>query len=385
VGLVIDIHAAQLHKSGEELCGDAVGVRRTDRRTVVVLSDGLGSGVKANILATMTARIIETMLSEDVPLADVLTTVIGTLPVCQTRLIAYATFSVVVIDNRTLEARIANFDNPPPIHLSGTQLVNLEYEEKQIANRTLHLCRIQLDDGDFVGLISDGVPHAGLGARMDFGWGWDQVAKSLQRATLTHGATARGLVESLIRQTQNHYQGQVGDDASCVGLLARPTRSLMLFTGPPLNEADDDAIARRLLEFDGRKVVCGGTTGNIVARTLGTVAEVRIDTMTPTVPPIAELPGVDLVTEGILTMNQTLRLLESPGHRRGHDEPIDGAHLLANELLDADEIHLIVGQQINQYYQNPTLPREVSLRKGMIERFVQTLDRLHKRVRLEYC
>jgi hypothetical protein len=385
VDLFFDIHARQINKSGEELCGDAIRVRRTDDRTVVVLSDGLGSGVKANILATMTAEIVVTMLTRNVSIEQVLDTVIGSLPECQVRLIAYATFTVIVADNHTRHCMIANFDNPPPVHLRGTTLSDPPYATREVFGRTIHICQADLAEGDFVALMSDGVPHAGLGATMDFGWGWENVAKSIGRHAMHHGSTARGVVDAMIDEVKMHYRGQVGDDASCVGLLVRPKRSLMLFTGPPLDPGDDRRIVERLLAFDGRKVVCGGTTGNIVARTLDTVAEVDIATMTPEVPPIAALPGIDLVTEGILTMNKALELIEQSNAIVNRlPEARHGAALLAREMLQADDIHLIVGRQINAYYQNPTLPPEVSLRKGLIDRYLELLARLHKHVRVEY-
>jgi Stage II sporulation protein E (SpoIIE) len=386
VQLFLDIHSRQLTKTGEELCGDGVRVRRTNERTVLVLSDGLGSGVKANILSTMTAEILVTMLSENISLKDVLDTVIGTLPVCQVRLLAYATFSVIVVDNQTLDYMVANFDNPPPIHLNNGRLNQPEYSQQLVRDKTIDIYKGRFNQGDFIALLSDGVPHAGLGTSMDFGWGWDKVAKSVAHHAMLSGPVSRGIVEGLMTEVAGHYRNRIGDDASCAGMLVRPKSTMILFTGPPINEADDGRIVERVLAFPGYKVVCGGTTGNIVGRHMGMLAEVDITTMTPDIPPIAELPGIDLVTEGILTMNKALEVLEScHAVRSGLPTDRNGAVLLARAIIDADEIQMIVGQQINEYYQNPLLPREVSLRKGLIDRYVELLERLNKRVRVEYC
>ena len=382
----LDIHSKQLTKTGEELCGDGVRVRRTNERTVLVLSDGLGSGVKANILSTMTAEILVTMLSENISLEDVLDTVISTLPVCQERLLAYATFSVIVVDNITLNYMIANFDNPAPIHLKQGRLNQPGYRRQEISGKTIEVYEGKLELGDFIALLSDGVPHAGLGASMDFGWGWDNVAKSTEKQAMLAGPVARGIVEGLMHEVANHYRANVGDDASFAGMLVRHKSAMILFTGPPLNEDDDAKIAERVLNFDGKKVVCGGTTGNIVGRYLGQLAEVDIESMTPDIPPIATLPGIDLVTEGILTMNKALEMIEQCNaviSRLPNEH--NGAAMLARAILETDHIHMIVGQQINEYYQNPLLPREVSLRKGLIDRYVELLERLHKRVQVEYC
>jgi serine phosphatase RsbU (regulator of sigma subunit) len=111
----LDIHSGSLTKHGEQLCGDKVMVFSSPERAIVVLSDGLGSGVKANILATMTTSIIVTMLRADVSLPDVMSTVIGSLPIDRVRQTAYSTFTIVDVDKRTNAFRLINYDNPAPL------------------------------------------------------------------------------------------------------------------------------------------------------------------------------------------------------------------------------------------------------------------------------
>ncbi|HIK44805.1 MAG TPA: SpoIIE family protein phosphatase [Leptolyngbyaceae cyanobacterium M65_K2018_010] len=382
----IDIYSASLNKRGEELCGDKVKYLKTDTKTTVVLSDGLGSGVKANILATLTTEILITMLNADVPLEEVLKTVIGTLPICRVRKIAYSTFTILWVDSRTNHFKVINFDNPPPVFCHQGRVQPLAMETQEILGRKLQSAEGQLDRGDFLGAISDGVLYAGMGMTMNFGWGWENIAKHIETVLMGQAHTAHTIVKNVIDHTFELYQGIVGDDATFVGLYIRQRHPLMIFTGPPLEEAQDEIYVDRLLGFEGRKVVCGGTTGNIVASYLGEMVEMDLSTMRRELPPIGMLSCVDLVTEGILTLSKATEYMRNChcdlGRLRFDN---NGAYLLAREILQADSIHFLVGQSINEFYQNPLLPKNISIRRSLIEELVSLLRRFQKEVTVEYC
>ncbi|CAG1011717.1 hypothetical protein ANRL4_04470 [Anaerolineae bacterium] len=382
----LDIYSASLNKTGEELCGDKVKVIKTPHKIIAVLSDGLGSGVKANILATLTTEIIVTMLRADVPLDEVMRTVIGTLPICKVRKVAYATFTAIEVNQHTNAFKVVNFDNPPPIYLKSGRRVSLESAETRVMDRLIRISEGHLTHGDFLGIISDGVLHAGLGTVWNFGWGWENVAKHLEGAFRRCGHGAKPLVQEVIHKTRALYADAIGDDATLIGLYARRSQRLMILTGPPLDSADDMIQVKRLFDFEGRRVVCGGTTGNIVAEYLGERIDTDLVTLRPDVPPIGKLKGIDLLTEGIITLSKTLDHLRGC---RGEDQllPSDrnGATLLARELLRADSIFFLVGQKINEFYQSPLLPGNLSLRKKLIEEIAQVLIEYHKDIQIEYC
>ena len=222
--LEVEVYDASLCKHGEELCGDKVRVVRSPEKTVVALSDGLGSGVKANILATLTATIAVTMLRADVRLDDVVETIVETLPVCKVRHVAYATFTLVEVraDGR---CRIVNFDNPPVFFFRAGRPRELPWRDVVSHGRTLHVADLTLRAGDFVGAISDGVVHAGVGIRLNLGWGWQNVSRHLEGACIRHPAGARGIVQSVMNRTQELYGGMPGDDATFVGLYVRAAAS----------------------------------------------------------------------------------------------------------------------------------------------------------------
>lgn len=383
----LDIYNLSLNKKGEELCGDQVKFRKAENKNIVVLSDGLGSGVKANILATLTTEILINMLNtEDISLEEVIETVIGTLPICQVRKIAYATFTVIQINPKNNKFLVINFDNPPVFYLKKGKLIKLEARTEKILDKKITFSEGKLDKGDFLGAISDGVLYAGLGVSLNFGWGWDNIAKHIEGLFINHTHTARNIVQNVIKKTHNLYGGKIGDDASFVGIYVRKRNPVMIFTGPPLDENRDFEYVEKLLDFRGRRVVCGGTTGNIVASFLGETIEMDITTMTKEMPPIGKLSGIDLVTEGILTISKCTEILQKCHCDIGRlPSDKNGAVMLAKEILEADSILFLVGQKINEFYQNPLLPKNISIRRNLIEDLVQYLREKQKEANIEYC
>ncbi len=382
----IDIHEAHLNKQGEELCGDKVKYHKTDKKTTIVLSDGLGSGVKANILATLTTEILLTMLDADIPLEEVLKTVIATLPICQVRKIAYATFTIIQINCETHRFKVIGFDSPPPFYFRAGKPVQLETRTERILDRQISILEGSLQRGDFLGAISDGVLYAGMGITLNFGWGWENISEYLESILIQRSHTARTLVQALLQKTHALYQGEVGDDATFVGVYVRKRNPLIIFTGPPLDPELDAFYVEKFLDFKGKKVICGGKTGNIVADYLGETIELDLTTIRKDLPPIGSLSYIDLVTEGILTISKATEYIKNC-HADLNQLHFDnnGAYLLAREILQADSILFLVGQSINEFYQNPLLPKNISIRRNLIEGLVQFLRSQQKEVSLEYC
>lgn len=381
-----DVHHESLTRSGEELCGDQVKTVRLPAETLVVMADGLGSGVRANILARLTTEIVATMLRHGVALREVIETVSSTLPVSPERGVAYAAFAVVRIRHADGRFQVVGFDTPPPVLLAGGRRGRVPMTAETVAGKRLELGEGTLAPGDFLGVMSDGVTYAGRGRLMNLKWGWDEIAASLEASAQARNPSAVRLVQGVVRETRLRYGAEIGDDATFVGILARAPRRVVVLTGPPRERSADGAVVARFLAFDGRRVVCGGTTGNLVAEALGEVIGTDESTAREDVPPIGELRGVDLLTEGILTMARTLQLL-SDRARDGRRLPTDrnGATLLADELLRADSILFLSGESANPHYQDPLLPRSVSIRRNLVTQLVDVLVRLGKDARIEWC
>jgi len=380
-----EVFPFSLNRQGEELCGDQVKILRTADRTIVVLSDGLGSGVKANILARLTTEIIVTMIRANAPLEEVMETVVGTLPSCKVRKIAYATFIIIEIQHRTGDFKMISFDSPPVFLLKQGRLATLKTLTDSVNGKQLTIAEGQLERGDFLAAASDGVLYAGMGAASNFGWGWKEIGGHLERLWATEAHIAERLVRGVMRKTESLYAGNVGDDATMVGILARHANRLMIFTGPPKDRSRDERCVERLMQFEGRRIVCGGTTSNIVAEYLGQIIETDLGTLREDVPPVGYLPELDLMTEGILTLARTLQLLREC-HGNPNLLPVDrnGAVLLARELLRADSIFILAGEKVNAIYQNPLLPQSVSIRRSVLDQIVKILEDCHKAVRIEW-
>jgi len=361
----------QLRKHGEELCGDNIAVTRHADSVTLALSDGLGSGVKANILATLTTQIAMRMLQDNLSLGEVVQTLSETLPVCAVRKVAYSTFAIAQFFSQGT-ARVVEFDSPPPVLLRGRKVLPVEYEERRIDGKTIQEAVLELADGDWVVFLSDGVLNAGIGGVYPLGWGWEQAARFLE----THAhrdLSAEDLAAKVAEAVGELYADRPGDDVSIAVIKVRHKRVANVLTGPPSSREQDEEWVERFTQRLGRRVVCGGTTAKIVARLLGQKLEVDLGTVTEEVPPLARLPGVDLVTEGILTLTRVRDLLASGVDRAAVRFQVDGASSLLRLLLGVDHVHFLVGQAVNPAHQNPDLPHQLGIRVGVVREIVEEL------------
>jgi hypothetical protein len=356
---------------------------------VAVLSDGLGSGVKASILSTLTAEIAARMFESGGTAEEVMQTLVETLPECSVRKLAYATFAVLIV-YQGKEAHLVEFDSPPLILVRDGLLTNLPFEERQIKERIIREVHFTLQDNDYMVLISDGYEHAGLGGIYRMGWGWKNVATAVQRFIQTGVDTAL-LTDALSRTCMKLYSGKPGDDATVICMKVRPAVSVCILTGPPSNKDLDSFAVSRLMAAEGDKIICGGSTAQMAARVLESKLEVEWvppwkrtgdEPKKKGSPPTAILKGINLVTEGILTIGQTIEILQKV--KTIHDLPKDNdaATRLARYLLTADDIHLLVGSAINPN-QVADLIRGEPMRMVYIRELVQDLTQRNKQVTVE--
>lgn len=381
----ISYFSTSLNKVGEEICGDQVRILRSPGQTRLVLSDGMGSGIKAGILSTLTAEIFTRMLHRNAPLVDVVETVIQTLPLDPIQKVAYATFSIVEVDQTNLSFQIFNFGNPEVLLFRQGKRLALDWIPIDAAGKKILLAQGTLEMGDFLLLLSDGVVGAGPGAVINRYWGLDQISAEVEEVFKYHPSGAKAMVQRVMTRTRDLYAERPGDDASAAGLLIRACQTATIFTGPPTEKKDDRGIVERLMASDGRKIVCGDTSGTIVARLTGQKASSDLSTMREDVPPIGVLAGIDLLTEGIITMSKALQFLENwDGEIRRLPTDRTGPALLVREMLLADEITFFVGMKINPNYQTPLLPQSVSIRKVLVEKICACLEKQDKTVNVEY-
>ncbi len=376
---VIEVEHAQVRKHGQAAFGDVWHCVRADRgRVIAVLADGLGSGIKANVLANLTATMAARYVQADADLRRAAATIMETLPVCSVRQIAYSTFTIVDMDRRG-RTRLVNFDNPTSVILRRAQVLDLPREEFSLATASgrpavLRFVEFQAVPGDRVVLFSDGVSQAGVGtAAMPLGWGRSAIQQELLRKVQAEpGLGGRSLCRHLVGRALALDGHQAKDDITCGVISYRHPRELLLITGPPVARERDRQIAEMSREFEGRKVICGGSTANLVARELGLELKMPLNlrNLDPEVPPTCGLEGFDLVTEGAITLATLTRLLE--------EDDLEGrrpnaATQLAALLLESDVIRIVAGTRINEALQDPNLPADLDIRRNILRRLQRVL------------
>ncbi|HBL37171.1 MAG TPA: serine/threonine protein phosphatase [Firmicutes bacterium] len=381
MSIYIDTEWASLAKAGEELCGDHVEVVRTAEALVAVLADGLGSGVKANILSTLTAKIIATMVKNGATLEETIETISHTLPICQKRNLAYSTFTIIQI-TREGQGYVVEFDNPSLFFVRAGKLSALTWQEREIDGLKIRESKFQVMPGDLLVTVSDGVVHAGIGGVLNLGWQWEEVGAYIEKLVNLH-PDAQTLSKWLITACGQLYASEPGDDTTALVLKIRTPRTLTVAVGPPQHREDDVRIAQLIREEPGSKVICGGTTGSIIAREWGTDIKVNLKDLDPEVPPYGRLRGVDLVTEGIITLSKTLEALKK-GETQPEGERKNAVSLLSKLLLDSDKIQFLVGKAINPAHQNPDLPLNLALKMQVVKEIAETLEERGKKVDLLY-
>lgn len=377
----LDIGCSQLNKHGEELCGDSIEIIRAADSSIIVLADGLGSGVKANILSRITAKTAATMLKMGGHIDDVIETMIETLPVCRVRNIAYSTFSILQIFDDG-HAYLVEFDNPPAYWGYDQSLLYLKRAERQVGDKVIKESHFEIGVGHWLVMMSDGILHAGLGGIWNLGWGEEHVGNYVR--TLAGGGYTTSVWAEKITDTCNKfYCGKLGDDASVVVVKFRKLRKLTALIGPPRNPEDDVPAVNSLYSAEGVKVICGGTTSQLAGRILKREVQVNLDDMvSEVVPPTGQIVGIDLVTEGAITLYHTLQHLKED-HKKLENIK-DGSGRLARALLMADEIHFIVGLAINPVVHNPDFPVPFALKHQTVRDIADTLGRMGKKVTVEH-
>ena len=386
--LCADIGYKSINHYGEQLCGDHIDiVEPDDNSTVVVLSDGLGSGVKASILSTLTSKIISTMLAEGLSLEECVETIAATLPVCSVRGVAYSTFTIIHLKNNET-AELIQYDNPHTIIIRNEKNWDYPKTEMNIGGKKIFKSVIQLQENDIFIAMSDGCPHAGIGTAYNFGWKREDIASFLETLAPV-GYTAKNLSTMLIDECDKLYGHKPGDDATaCVVKIRKRVPMKMLF-GPPSNRDDADRMMSLFFSKEGKHIICGGTTSSIASKFLRKPLKPSLNFESSDVPPIAEIEGVDLVTEGVITVNKVVEYAQDYLGENKHYEhwnfKKDGASLISRLLFEeATDINFYVGRAINPAHQNPDLPINFNIKMNLVEELSKCLKQMGKRIKVSY-
>ena len=386
--LCAEIGYKSINHFGEQLCGDHVDIAyQSDDSSVIVLADGLGSGVKASILSTLTSKIISTMMAEGLSIEDCVSTIAATLPICSVRGVAYSTFTIIhLVNNR--EAEIIQYDNPQVILLRNG--VNYDYPktEMNIEGKRIYRSNIRLQESDIFVAMSDGCPHAGIGLSYNFGWKREEIIDFMSAVSFG-GYTAKNLSTILVDKCDELYGKRPGDDATACVVKIRKREPMNILFGPPSNRDDADRMMALFFGKEGKHIICGGTTSSIAAKYLGKPLKTSLRFEASDVPPIAEIEGVDLVTEGVITINKVIEyakdyLNDNKTYEHWNFKR-DGASMICRLLFEeATDINFYVGRAINPAHQNPDLPINFNIKMNLVQELSKALEQMGKRIKVSY-
>ena len=385
--LCADIGYKSINHVGEQLCGDHVDIVEPDENsTVIVLSDGLGSGVKASILSTLTSKIISTMLAEGLPLEDCVETIAQTLPVCSVRGVAYSTFTIIHLKNNET-AEIIQYDNPQLILIRNDKNFDYAKIEMNIGGKKILKSVVNLREGDLFIAMSDGCPHAGIGMAYNFGWKRDDIVDFMETLAPV-GYTAKTMATMLVDECDKLYGHAPGDDATACVVRIRKRVPMNILFGPPFNRDDADRMMSLFFSKEGKHIICGGTTSSIAAKYLDKPLRAKLD-FSSDLPPTAEIEGVDLVTEGVITINKVVEYAKDYlGENCFYEEwsfKRDGASQISRLLFEeATDINFYVGRAINPAHQNPDLPINFNIKMNLVSELSKSLREMGKRVKISY-
>jgi len=388
--LSADIGYKSINHAGEQLCGDHVDiVEQDDNSMVIVLADGMGSGVKASILSTLTAKIISTMVAAGMSLDECVETIAKTLPIDQSHGVAYATFTVMrIVANETIE--LIQYDNPDVLFLRNGQSAEYEKTKTVIEGKTIFYSKIPLQEGDIFVAMSDGCPYANKEEAYNMNWSPKDIAEFIEIVSIA-GYTAKGLASLLVDECDKLYGGEPRDDVTACIVQMRKRMPLNILFGPPANRNDSERMMRLYFSKEGRRIICGGTTSSIASRWLDKPirSDIVINDDIGDVPPIASLEGVDLVTEGVITMSKVASYIEDYVHdNQLYDEwsrKKDGASRITRMMLEeATDVHFFVGRAKNPMHQNPDLPINFNVKMNIVKEIVENLKSIGKKVTVIY-
>lgn len=387
--LCADIGYKSINHAGEQLCGDHVDVVESgEDSSVIVLADGLGSGVKASILSTLTAKIISTMMAEGLSVEECVSTIAATLPVCSVRGVAYSTFTIIHLKHNQY-AELIQYDNPQIILIRDDQVYDYPKTEMNVGGKRIYRSDIRLKENDILVAMSDGCPHAGIGMAYNFGWRREDIAEYMASIS-AGGYTAKVLCTMLIDECNRLYGGEPGDDATACVVRIRRREPMNILFGPPANRDDCDRMMSLFFSKQGKHIICGGTTSTIASQWLNKPLNVLLSYEKGSdVPPMAEIEGVDLVTEGVVTMSKVIAYAEDYlGNNENYEKwnfGRDGASRICQLLFEeATDINFFVGRAMNPAHQNPELPINFNIKMNLVEKLSRSLEQMGKRVKVSY-
>jgi len=376
------------NKHGESISGDFYTTVKSKDKTTFVLSDGLGSGIKANILATLTAKILSTMMSSNMSIEESVYTMARTLPVCKVRNMAYSTFTILQINHRG-DAYLAQFDNPSAILIRDGRNIDYSSNCKIIYQKEIHESTLRLSIGDMIIIVTDGVTSAGLGRTTKNGWKRESIIEYVQR-WYTSDMSPQRMAATISSASMDLYVNSPDDDITVAVFKICERKVVNIIVGPPEHKEDDRKTLKLFFSKKGKKIVCGGTTAKIVSRYLNKPIIINNNTGNEDIPSTACIEGIDLVTEGVLTLEKVLCIAKQYTINSNISldlrNKIDGASMISKMLFEeATDINFFIGKAINPSHNELNSDVSYTIKLGIIRELEKILNYMGKNVKISLC
>lgn len=407
--ICIDIDFQQMYKHGQQIGGDVFLLEREPGSNIITatLSDGLGSGVKANVLASLTSHMANKLSFSPIDLNHSAEIIMDTLPVDKEKGISYATFTIAKIvysnDKSFINVSLVEYDNPESLRFSGSTPIEWNKTATRLHRKTatrpeiVYSSNFSMELGDRLIFFSDGVAQSGVslgtlpskkpaahyGQKLPsarpvstgvgpMGWGEKNVREFVQKVLERNPEiSSRDLTREIVTQAYKFDNYHANDDITCVAVHIRRPRRTLIVTGAPRSRESDKKLKSIIENYEGNVIVCGGTTAKIVARELG--KEVLADkSPSGKLPPSSIIEGVDLVTEGMLTLTEVTERLTKKVMVK--NMPEDPAKRFIQILRRSDQVEFVVGTKINDETDDPNLAAKIGIRFPLIDAMVRALE-----------
>jgi len=376
----VEIETQQSSKKPGSTCGDVVAFERTPSSTTIVVSDGLGHGIKANIAATMCVSRLLELFRGGFSLRVGFANMTKTMNESRGTDLPYAVFTVARILNDGTTT-VLSYDMPAPIFISPRLASVLPQRTLSLENSLIGETNCHLEPGEGILIVSDGITQAGMGTSFRLGWEIEGVCR-YTNTCLLDGVLPREIPQYVHYRALEIWGRVAGDDCTVNLALSRWGKTVNILTGPASDRSQDDNIVSKFLLAEGTKVVCGGTTAAIVARHRGIKLAVDDDHQSMVAPPKYVIDGIDLVTEGAVTLNQVYNVLdEDPSVFEEDNAVTEMVELLRN----ADRINFLVGIARNPASDNIAFrQRGILTRTQIVPLLADKLRKTGKLVVIDY-
>lgn len=374
-----DISINQIPKKYGDPCGDVVDIYRNANSTIIILCDGIGSGLKANIYANMYASQIKQLVKNGNSVYKTFFTMVDHMNKAWANRKPFSVFTIAQILNNG-KLSVFSYEMPPPVLVGQNYASILKdrvyYSEKAVISEAE--CMISENEG--VLFVSDGITQAGMGLGLNYGWEIEGVSSYLSRALKNDKLDNDAITSLILRQAKKYWKDSNGDDCSVVFARNRKGISLNILSGPPLDKEQDSEFVERFMEKDGIKIICGGTTSIVLARETKSVIEVE-EAGTAISPPKYKIDNICMATEGVVTLNQVYNILDEDIDKLEDKSPV---YELAEYIKIADKITFQVGDAPNIGFGNiQFLQQGILDRKTIINLIADKLREMNKLVIIE--